>query len=200
MTEILVLCTANICRSPMAAALLARELAARGVLAQVYSAGMRGGGAAPPPAEVVAVLAGQALDVTQHRSRLVAAGDLARADLVLAMAREHLRHAVVVAPDAWPRAFTIRELVRRGDLAGPRPPEENLPDWLARVHDGRSRLALLGDSARDDVADPIGGPLAGYERTAAELGQLARRLADLCWPAPGIAGSPHSDGHLRASS
>ena len=189
MTEILVLCTANICRSPMAAALLARELAERGVGARVRSAGILGSGV-PPPAEVVTVLAGQRLDVTGHRSRLVAVGDLERADLILAMARQHLRHAVVVVPDAWPRAFTIRELVRRGDLAGRRPPGETLAGWLDRVHDGRSRLALLGDNAQDDVADPIGGPLAGYERTAAELGQLVGRLADLCWPAPGPPGPP----------
>jgi len=188
-TEILVLCTANVCRSPMAAALLARELAARGVLARVRSAGMLGGGGAPP-AEVVTVLAGHGLDVTGHRGRVVTAGDLARADLILALAREHLRHAVVVDPDAWPRAFTLRELVRRGEPAGPRGPAEPLAGWLARVHAGRSRLALLGDSAQDDVADPMGGPPSGYERTAAELRQLAGRLADFGWPPPGPAGQP----------
>jgi protein-tyrosine phosphatase len=195
MTEILVLCTANICRSPMAGALLARELAERDVPAQVYSAGTLGSGAPPPP-EVVTVLADQRLDVSGHRSRLVTAADLVRADLILAMAREHLRHAVVVAPDAWPRAFTIRELVRRGDLAGRRTPEETLSRWLARVHDGRSRMALLGDSPQDDIADPIGGPLDGYERTAAELGQLTSRLADLCWPAPGTASRACPEGRL----
>jgi protein-tyrosine phosphatase len=192
-TEILLLCTANICRSPMAAALLTQELATRGIAAQVSSAGTLGSGA-PPPAEVAAVMAGYGLDVAGHRSHLAAPGDLARADLVLAMAREHLRHAVVAAPDAWPRAFTLRELVRRGSLAGPRQPAETLAQWLSRVQAGRSRMALLGESAQDDVADPIGGPLGGYEQTAAELRHLVVGLADLCWTAPGAARHPAVSG------
>jgi protein-tyrosine phosphatase len=199
MTEVLVLCTANICRSPMAAALLARELAARGVRAQVHSAGTLGSNLLPP-AEVMTVLAVHGLDVTGHRSRLATASDLERADLILAMAREHLRHAAVVAPGAWPRAFTIRELVRRGDLIGPRLPGETVPQWLARAHDGRTRRALLGDSAQDDIADPMGGPLAGYEQAAAGLRQLAGRLADLCWPAPGPAGWLAAGGWIRDGS
>jgi protein-tyrosine phosphatase len=199
MTEILMLCTANICRSPMAGALLARELTAgkatagkraageltaAGGSVLVRSAATAGRDGIPPPAEVVSVMAAYGLDVSGHRSQAATAGDLAGADLVLAMTREHLRHAVVVAPVTWPRAFTLRELVRRGDLAGRRQPGETLPGWLARVHDGRSRTALLGDSAEDDIADPIGGPLSGYEQTAAELWQLTGRLADLCWAAP----------------
>jgi protein-tyrosine phosphatase len=179
MTEILLLCTANVCRSPMAQALLARELAARGIAALVCSAGMLGGGASPP-GEVVTAMAGRGLDIRAHESRQVTVADLVRADLILGMAREHVRHAVVVHPDAWPRAFTIRELVRRGDLAGPLLPGETLARWLARAHEGRSGLALLGDSPQDDVADPIGGPRSAYERTAAELEQLVGRLADRC--------------------
>jgi protein-tyrosine phosphatase len=182
MREILLLCTANICRSPMAQALLARELGARGMAALVSSGGMLGSGASPP-CEVVTAMAGRGLDVSGHKSRQVTAGDLARADLILGMAREHVRHAVVVHPHAWPRAFTIRELVRRGDLVGTRQPGETLSGWLARAHEGRDGLALLGDSPQDDVADPIGGPANAYERTAAELEQLAGRLADRCWVA-----------------
>jgi protein-tyrosine phosphatase len=183
MTEILTLCTANLCRSPMAAALLARELADAGVTARVRSAGTLDGGAPPVP-EVVAAMAGYGLDVSGHRSREVTAGDLDRADLVLAMAREHLRHAVVLAPGAWPRAFTLRELVRRGAKAGPRRTGEPLGDWLAAVAAGRSRMDLLGDSAGDDVADPIGGQPGDYEAVAAQLADLAAALTDLAWPAP----------------
>jgi protein-tyrosine phosphatase len=181
--EILILCTANVCRSPMARALLDRELTARGVPALVHSAGTLAGGLPPPP-EVVAVMARHSMDVAGHVSSQVTADDLDRAGVILAMTREHLRHAVVMAPDAWSRAFTIRELVRRGTEAGPRQPGEKLDGWLARVHDGRSRMALLGDSPEDDIEDPIGGALAGYEATAAELARLTAGLAGLGWPAP----------------
>lgn len=182
-TGILVLCTANVCRSPMAASLLARELATRDFAVPVRSAGMVGGGS-PPTAEAAAVMAGYGLDLAGHRSHVATAADLARAELVITMSRMLLRHAVVLAPDAWPRVFTLRELVRRGDLVGRRAAGETVAGWLARLHAGRSRLDLLGDSARDEVADPVGGPLSGYEATAAGLQQLARRLSDLCWPAP----------------
>ena len=76
---IVVLCTANVCRSPMAAALLARRLSEFGVTARVRSAGMLRDGDPPLP-EVVSVMAGYGIDITAHRSRLVGAADLARAE------------------------------------------------------------------------------------------------------------------------
>lgn len=174
------LCTANICRSPMAEALLRRQLSGLGIVASVRSGGMLDGGEPPRP-EVIAAMAGYGLDVASHRSHQVTAGDIGHADLTLAMARENLRHAVVVAPAAWPRAFTLRELVRRGGQVGHRPPGESLADWLGRAHDGRMRAALLGDSPDDDVADPAGGPQRGYDETAAVLDGLLGRLTELCW-------------------
>jgi protein-tyrosine phosphatase len=180
-TQILVLCTGNVCRSPMASAMLARELAARGEPARVTSAGTAANGIASVPGEVAAVLGGYGLDVTGHRSTPVTAGHLARADLVLTMAREHLRQAVVLEPLAWPRAFTLRELARRGALAGPRAAAEPLAGWLARAHAGRSRMELLGDGEPDDVADPFGGRLADYQRAAAQISSAVGEVAALGW-------------------
>jgi len=180
MTDILVLCTANVCRSVMAQALLAQRLAAAGANASVRSAGMLGVGEPPAP-NVVSALAARRLDVSAHRSRRTSEDDLAAADLVLTMAREQLRYAVVTAPPVWPRAFTLKELVRRGQLAGPRPPGLPIPDWLALAHHGRDRSALLGDCPADDVADPIGGPPEAYIATAVQLDLLIGQLVDLAW-------------------
>jgi protein-tyrosine phosphatase len=167
----------------MTEALLARSLTAAGVTGWVHSAGTLGQGEPPPP-ETVAAMAGYGLDVTQHRSRLLAAAELHTADLVLALAREHVRHAVVTEPAAWPRTFTLMELLRRGQQAGPRMPSEPLAGWLARVHADRDHAALLGDSPDDDVADPIGGPASAYVMTAALLDHLVGGLVDLCWGRP----------------
>lgn len=164
----------------MAEALLTRRLAALGSAATVRSAGMLGDGEPPRP-EAVTVMAGYGLDIAAHRSRRVIAEDLEAADVTLAMARENLRHAVVTEPTVWPRAFTLRELLRRGGAVGPRAAGEDLAGWLARVHDGRERAALLGDSPNDDVADPAGGAPAGYAETAALLSELLDQLAGLCW-------------------
>ena len=70
---IVVLCTANVCRSPMAAALLARRLAALGVTVPVRSAGMIGSGDPPHP-EVISVMASYGIEIASHRSRIVCRG------------------------------------------------------------------------------------------------------------------------------
>jgi protein-tyrosine phosphatase len=169
----------------MAQALLARRLAALGSATTVRSGGMLGDGEPPRP-EAITVMAGYGLDIAAHRSRRVTVADLEAADLTLAMARENLRYAVVTAPAVWSRAFTLKELVRRGGAVGPRVAGEDLAGWLTRAHEGRERGALLGDSPADDVADPAGGPPAGYAETAAMLSALLDQLVGLCWRSPGI--------------
>jgi protein-tyrosine-phosphatase len=181
MMEILVVCTANRCRSVMVEALLARGLAAAGAAGSVCSAGLLREGDPPPP-EVISAMAAGGLDVAAHRSRLLRARTLADAGLILGLAREHVRHVVVADPAAWPRTFTLKELVRRGQQNGAGLPGESLADWLARMHDGRDRLALLGDSPADDVPDPIGGLPEAYAATASQLDDLVGRLLVLCGP------------------
>jgi protein-tyrosine phosphatase len=178
--NVLVLCSANQCRSPMAGALLDRRLGALRIPVVVRSAGLLQVGAPPSPGAISALIP-YGLDISGHRSHRVTVADLTWADLVLGMAREHVRHAVVTAPDTWPRAFTLKELVRRGEEIGPAKPVEPLADWLDRVHEGRQRAALLGDSPVDDVTDPMGGPPRAYADTAALLDELTGRLAGLCW-------------------
>lgn len=177
---IVMLCTANLCRSPIAAALLVRRLSGLGVTVPVRSAGMIGGGDAPFP-EAVSVMARYSIDIASHRSRVARAVDLAGASLVLAMARDSLRYAVTTEPGAWPRTFTLKEIVRRGERIGPRQPDEPFADWLSRAHAGRERASLLGDSVADDVADPAGGSLRTYADTASLLDRLVSRLAELGW-------------------
>ncbi len=135
----------------------------------------------PASSHGVAVLSERGIDLSTHRSRSLTAEFLRDADLVLAMAREHVREAVVLVPEVWPRTFTLKELVRRGEEIGPRRPGEPLEEWLARAHAGRSRQQLIGYSADDDVADPIGRPRGAYERMVADLDDLVERLVWLVW-------------------
>jgi protein-tyrosine-phosphatase len=105
---------------------------------------------------------------------------VAGADLVIGMARSHVREAVALAgPAVVNRAFTLKEIVRRGEERGGRAAGEPVDAWLARLAAGRRINDLLGDSDADDVADPIGGPRRHYERTATELDDLTARLARL---------------------
>jgi len=151
------------------------------VAATVRSAGLLRGGGQPASAHGVDVLSGMGIDLSAHRSRTMTADLLVPADLILAMAREHVREAVVLAPEVWPRTFTLKELVRRGSRAGPRQPSEPLAGWLARAHEGRTTRDLMGRSSEDDVADPIGQPRRAYEAMVAEVGNLLDQLVWLVW-------------------
>jgi protein-tyrosine phosphatase len=162
----------------MAEALLARRLRDAGIDARVHSAGLMNDGSSPPE-DGIAVMATRGLDTTAHRSRRMTAEMLLETDLVIGMAKEHVREAVLLEPDVWPRAFTIKELVRRGEEAGGRAPDQPLGEWLSKVHAGRTRADMLGASDVDDVADPIGRRRTFYEQTADQLEDLTARLARL---------------------
>ena len=159
----------------MAEVLLRHRFVDLGLEAHVASAGLLQSGQ-PASAHGVDILRGRGLDMTAHRSRSMSRDILSSSDLILGMAREHVREAVVLDPALWRRTFTLKELVRRGEAVGPRRADESLADWLERVGQGRRIAELTGSSHADDVADPIGGPRAAYERMAAELDDLIGRL------------------------
>ena len=159
----------------MAEHLLRKRFADAGVEAVVASAGLLQAGLRAQ-AHGIDVAHGLSIDMSAHRSRSMTEAALAGADLVVGMAREHVREAVVLDTSAWPRTFTLKELVRRGEATGARRPGEALADWLARVGQGRRIAELTGASPDDDVADPIGRPRSSYERMASELDDLTARL------------------------
>ena len=177
----------------MAEALLRHKLALVGAAARVRSAGLLEDGN-PASAHGVDVLAERGIDLSGHRSQVVHAELLRGSDLILAMAREHVREAVVKAQDVWPRTFTLKEIVRRGRQVGPREDGESIADWLALVHAGRSTRELMGQSSEDDVADPIGGPRGAYEVMVADVDRLVDELVRLVWSAADDYGSSGSGG------
>ncbi|MEY2397570.1 MAG: protein-tyrosine phosphatase, partial [Actinomycetota bacterium] len=108
------------------------------------------------------------VDISSHVSRRLDRDMLADADLVLTMTRDHLREAVVTDPSAFPKIFTLRELVRRLD--------ENPGASLASLNVGRSTSDYHGANPDDDVQDPIGQARRVYEATASELDGLLTTL------------------------
>jgi len=167
----------------MAAALLARRLDEAGLKATVSSAGLLFDGR-PVTDHGLAVMADRGIDTSGHRSRRLTRDMIDAADLVVGLARSHVRETVALVPGALGRAFTLKELVRQGEAAGGRAAGEPLDAWLARLGSGRRPSDLLGDSDADDVADPIGGPRRDYQRTADELDDLTGRLARLLGAIP----------------
>ena len=83
-------CTGNICRSPLAAALLERALAGRGSEGlAVSSAGTGAWDGAPVSEGAYLVGLERGLDLSGHRARLLTRELVESADLVLTMARHH---------------------------------------------------------------------------------------------------------------
>jgi protein-tyrosine phosphatase len=183
MPTLLFVCTGNLCRSPMAAAVARNVLAGRTEAVNVLSAGLLRTGE-PATDEAVTVMRRRGLYLSGHRSRRVGDALVPPPDLIVGMARQHARSVVDAVPALFPRTFTLKDLVARAGSEGPRSPGEALDEYLARVGADRGFGALVGMSSADDVADPIGCDLRTYEQCAGEIVGAVTTLVNLVWPEP----------------
>jgi DivIVA domain-containing protein len=87
--------------APMAAGLLKRALVERECTwAEVSSAGITARPGDPPEEQVVSFLAARGIDISAHRSRVIDAGDVLQADLVVAMKQSERKQILQRVPDA----------------------------------------------------------------------------------------------------
>ena len=162
MIRIVTLCTGNAARSVMGGAILR----ARRADIEVVTAGTHVIEGMPMSWRTRDALAG--LDVTAdgHRSHQLRDGDAAVADLVLAMAGEHVSYVRRVHPQVAGRTATLKRLVRDLD-PGPAP----LSERIATL--GLDAVAIEG---WEDVDDPAGGDLPEFEACAREIDDLLTKL------------------------
>jgi len=88
--RVLLVCTGNTCRSPMAMGALRQRLAADGERILVESAGTAAWEGQPASEASVRVAANAGVDLSGHRSRRVTPAMVRSADLVLVMERAHV--------------------------------------------------------------------------------------------------------------
>lgn len=162
----------------MAAGLLRTGARVVGLDVQIASAGTLDG-ERPVDPMAVAVMADRGIDVANHRSHRVAPIDIEAADLVLAMAQEHVLDITATQPRALQKTYTIKEFVRRGSDAGPRPETLALSEYLVKLDDDERRRELLRRDPTDDVDDPLGLGRRAFLRTAEELDGLVWATLDL---------------------
>lgn len=181
MIEILTVCTGNVCRSPLAATMLATRLADLDV--RVTSAGTYGLQGEPMTDETKRLAAELHVDadlVSSHRAAYLTEAHLVTPDLILAMSREHRRRIVELSPGRLRSTLTVREFARLAAEVS----DAEIAEAATTAGDedsARLRAALttiLGmrgitpppaDPNDDDVVDPYRRSWETYQRTGSQL-------------------------------
>jgi len=176
--DVLVVCTGNLCRSPLAAGLLAARLPDL----RVASAGTAAVVDAPMHPLSARALAELGIPPYDHRAQQLTPALVGRARLVLGASREHRTYAIGLDPTAADRAFTLKELGRLLRAAPPQPAEydDGLDAVLATA---AAALRADGRDHDDDLDDPMGGPYAAFLACSREVQAALAPLIGALTPA-----------------
>ena len=147
-SNVLVICVGNICRSPMAEALLLQRAAPH---MQVASAGTHAMVGSPMDPLAQAVLHMHQVPTPRHQARQIDRALLHRADLILLMEPAQLNSVLKLAPEVRGKTFLIGKWQQQLEIADPyRQPQlafeqtyEQLSrcvdDWLPFLQSGETR-------------------------------------------------------------
>jgi protein-tyrosine phosphatase len=179
--QLVLVCTANRIRSPIAEALVQRLAGALPL--STRSRGLLDLGSKPPPRDAIEAAEDFGLDISRHRSRWLEPGSLRDCDAVVGFEPVHVAAAVLEGGAPTERVFLLRELVElleREDAPAEDEPVERARSAVARAHERRRalRTRTLGAS----LDDPLGRGRSAYRSAVRELGELVPRLVDGLFP------------------
>ena len=138
--RILLVCTGNICRSPLAEQLLRENLRTAGIDAVITSAGTQAMTGSAMTPEAAALASQYGASHTRHAARQLIEEFIADSDLVLTATREHRRQVVSMLPKATRYTFTLNQFAR---LVAP----------AARVD--ASASAGAGSATQNSAVEPV---------------------------------------------
>ena len=117
--KVLLVCTGNTCRSPMAEGWLKAKLAGKGWTAE--SAGVAAWGGSPASPEAVEAMAEIGIDISGHRSQGLTPALVESADIILAMAGGHRQEIYRRFPEAKKKTYLVHcfGAGKVGDVADP---------------------------------------------------------------------------------
>lgn len=178
--RLLVVCTANLCRSPMAEFLLRAQLNAAGEAGvSVSSAGTRAQTGTPMQSSSQKVLERRGIPVMDSwRTRRLSTAMISQADLVLTAASAHRDAVVSLEPAAARRTFLILELAALAERAGPIDPATGIAGVLQSASRARSHL-VGGPPAEFDLPDPYGRSVRAFRRCADAVQLASERVVAL---------------------
>lgn len=179
MTSILVVCTGNICRSPLGEGFLRASLQQRlgNEAPVVRSAGTIGWEGAPAVPESVEVAFERGIDIAGHLAQALEPQMLLDADLVVGMTTEHRAISTEMAPEAADRIFTLKEATRLLEELSNPVGGTTFQERVAAAARLRSE-GFKGLPEDEDIIDPLDMPLATYRAVAWEIDEWCTRLCD----------------------
>lgn len=169
-TNVLFVCTGNICRSP-AAELLLRNQALSGVTAKSAGTGAVVGHAVSVPMQQL--LAADGISSSGFHARQLTPRLVESSDLIVTMTREHRVAVLRDVPSVLHRTFTLLELADLTELAErdgrlPQTRREALLMEVARFRSERQPGRL------DDIADPYGRSEDHYLQAYGKISETVR--------------------------
>src|SRR5258706_12640717 len=115
MKTILLVCTGNVCRSPMAEGIFRQATRSRGDY-RVLSAGLGAMEGQPPSAYAIQAVRELGIDISGQRSRMLTPELVHQADFIFGMTHSHIDTVMLLYPHAAEKTFLLREFDETLDL------------------------------------------------------------------------------------